>query len=110
VRSKLYKLALRIEREELIPQYGVPEPVGAAGLVREVACWKALARATLQTIGVDPASTPRKAAGMSKMAAAKESELTRLVGKVKAWQPASGQELLDWAERMKAGDTKKGGR
>jgi hypothetical protein len=108
-RSKLFKLALKIERQELIPQYGRPDQIGAQGLMREAACWKALARMTLSTIGVNAASTPRKAASMTKMAKAIEGDLARLIGKVKSWQPASGQELMDYAARMAGGEMKNGG-
>jgi hypothetical protein len=51
-RSKAHKLALRIQREELIPQYGQPEGVGLETLMFEVAAYRALARLTLFRIGL----------------------------------------------------------
>jgi hypothetical protein len=108
-RSKLSKLVRRIEAEELRPLYPQAGSVGAGGLLREVAEWKALSRMYLETIGIDKGSTPRKAASATKVAMSKEAELARLIGKVTEWRPTSGAELMLLAERMKQEEAAKGG-
>jgi hypothetical protein len=106
-RSKLYKLALRIEATELEPVYGRVDDVGVQNLMRECSQWKALARMMLSRIGIDKEATVRKASGMSRMGSSKEAELARLVGRRKPWEPQSGLELAAYqaAEEAKKKNT-----
>jgi hypothetical protein len=106
-RSRVAKLVLKIERTELIPIYGVPQDIGVAGVMRETAQWRALARTTLMNIGIDKSATARKAAGLSRMATSKESELRQLVGKVTAWSPTSGRDIMALRARWQVDGTLK---
>jgi hypothetical protein len=106
-RSRAAKLARRIQREELVPQYGEPDGVGLETLMFEVAAYRALARLTLFRIGLDKDATSRNATRLSRMAAAKEQELAKISGLRKPWQPTSGLELAASLEAERAKDRKK---
>ena len=94
-RSRLGRLITRIIKEELEPLYGRPEKQALVSLMRETATWKGIARATLASLGMTKDATTRKAAIVRRrMGAAKELELSRIVGFHRPRQPQSAAELM----------------
>jgi hypothetical protein len=99
-RSKIAKLARKIERTELAGLYNVEENPEARELLKEACEWRAIERMERSRLG-EPGASTRKASSASRVAAAKIVQLERLGVRVDALnrRPTSGAELIERAIR-----------